>query len=445
MASILLVDDDEGFVQATRTLLEMLGHDARSAASVAEANAILQANQFDIVLLDLMLPDGSGLHVLDALNGSRKQPGHIAIVTGHPTVKSLVKTVCGPNISYLIKPIDIEQIKALIEKTSPELSEVDAPRHFNSLIGESPAMRELYQMIERVAQTRANVLLQGESGVGKELVARAIHAAGGSQGPFVAANCGALSRELIGSELFGHEKGSFTGAVSRKIGLFEQAKGGVLFLDEVTEMPIDMQPTLLRVLETNKVIRVGGAEEIPVDCRVVSATNRTQQQLAEDECLREDIYFRLAVFPIQIPPLRQRREDIPLLARRFLQELNEENGSAFGLGENNLKRLQDYDWPGNVRELRHAIHRAFIMTDPAQSELSLPDNLASPFARERQGSPGLQVGKTIEEMERELITLTLAQLDGDKRRAADMLGISLKTLYNRLNSYGENENTETPV
>jgi two-component system response regulator HydG len=439
VASILLVDDDENFAQTTRELLTMLGHKVVTAGNIKSGLEAVQSQPFDIVLLDLMLPDGSGFEVLEGLPKKNTQP-HVAIITGNTAVKSLVKTVLGPNISYLIKPINLEDLKALIDRaTTPDGEEQAGERHFGALIGESPSMQELYQMIERVAATRANVLIQGESGVGKELVAQAIHRASGTNGPFVAANCGAISRELISSELFGHEKGAFTGAVSRRVGFFEQANGGTLFLDEVTEMPIDLQPTLLRVLETHQITRLGSMQKIPVDCRIISATNRPLEQMAEDECLREDLYFRLAVFPISVPPLRSHKEDIPLLARSFLADLNAQNDTNLELDDTAIERLQAYDWPGNIRELRHAVHRAFIMTSPSNRFLNLPRELASPFAKERTSQPGLRAGKTISEMEKELIKLTLQQVGGDKQNAAKMLGISLKTLYNRLNAYEKQE------
>lgn len=436
MTSVLLVDDDTNFTYATGELLKMLGHQIVIADNLAQAAQALAAQRFDILLLDLMLPDGSGFQVLENIPESQR-PAHITIITGNPAIKSLVKSVMGPHISYLIKPIDLNQLQTLINKIgtkdTPTSSRIH--KHFGFLIGESPAMHKLYQMIERVSGTKANVLLQGESGVGKELVAGAIHHASQCGGGFVAWNCGAASRELIGSELFGHEKGAFTGAIARKQGLFEQADGGTLFLDEITEMPLDMQPNLLRVLESQKVTRLGGTQEIAIDCRVVSATNRTSEQLAEEQCLREDIYFRLAVFPIAIPPLRERPGDIELLTKAFLEDLNRQNDSHLALSQEGYRRLANYDWPGNVRELRHAIHRAFIMSDPQGGELLLPAQLASPFARERKKTQGLIPGKTIEEVERELIALTLQQVDGDKPRAAEMLGVSLKTLYNRLNTY----------
>jgi transcriptional regulator with PAS, ATPase and Fis domain len=308
--------------------------------------------------------------------------------------------------------------------------------HFDCLIGESESMQTLYKMIERVAKTSANVMLMGESGVGKEVVAQAIHRASKADGPLIATNCGALSRELIGSELFGHEKGAFTGAVGKKDGVFERAANGTLFLDEVTEMPIDMQPNLLRVLESKQVVRLGGTKDIAVNCRVVSATNRSIEDLAQSKVLREDVYFRLAVFPIIIPPLRDRKSDISLLAQAFLNELNDDNDCSFAWDQAQLERLTSYEWPGNVRELRHVVHRAFIMSDPENDVIDLPPTLQSPFATAKNPN-SIAAGQTIEHVEKELITATLKKVEGNKTLAAEMLGISAKTLYNRLHAYGE--------
>lgn len=434
MLNVLLVDDDETFTTATKDILELLGHGVSTAKTVSEAKQSLSSQKWDVLLLDVMLPDGSGFEVLDNIKNHATLK-KIVVITGHDAVKSIVKSILGPNISYLTKPIDIDQIRHVLD--IDENNGPDIKRKFGVLIGESAPMEKLYGMIEKVGTTNANVLIQGESGSGKELVAQAIHNASSYNGPFVAANCGAMSRELIGSELFGHEKGAFTGAVSRKPGLFEQADGGTLFLDEITEMPIEMQPTLLRVLETGRVTRVGGTKEIEVNCRVISATNRTQQQLAEEQCLREDIYYRLAVFPIAVPPLRERKEDIPLLCDAFLKQLNQEHGTDYALNPNDLEVLMQYDWPGNVRELRHLIHRAFILTDAGSLYLTLPQDIASPFSGKQAPQAGLRAGVSIEEVERELIKLTLDSVDGDKPKAADMLGISLKTLYNRIKQYEE--------
>ena len=440
MADVLLVDDDKRFLEATAQLLGLLGHVVTVADSVAQARDLVSNHQYTHMILDLILPDGSGLHLLEALPAKNKTK--ITLITGHPSIKSIVKNLYGSNISYLIKPIDLQQLESLFEdKKLPAAQQASSVKlHFNNLVGESESMQHVYKMIERVATTKANVMLLGESGVGKEMVAAAIHYASQTEGDFVAANCGAFSRELINSELFGHEKGAFTGATYRKAGVFEQANKGTLFLDEITEMPIDLQTNLLRVLETQKVTRLGATSSVDIEGRVVSATNRTELDIAEQGCLREDLYFRLAVFPIHIPPLRTRKSDIPLLVQYFLAGFNQEYDGNIDISSSSLQRLVDYDWPGNVRELRHVIHRAYIMADQQQNLLVLPEKLTSPFSKiTPNASVGIRVGKTVEEVERELIASTLEHFGGDKRQTADMLGISLKTLYNRLNSYGDVE------
>jgi DNA-binding NtrC family response regulator len=430
---ILLVDDDPAFLSATAQLLGLLEHEVTTADTVASASEQLQKHTYDRVFLDLMLPDGSGLQLLDHVHNEATR---VTIMTGHPAVKAQVMNLYGTHVNYLVKPITLDQLKRMFEEPATESGPGPAP-HFGELIGESPVMRSLYNMISRVAGSYVNVLLYGESGVGKEVVARAIHKASRLPGPFVPANCGAFSSELIGSELFGHEKGSFTGAIARKTGLFEQAENGTLFLDEITEMPLSMQPNLLRALESRMLTRIGATTQIPINCRVISATNRSEHQIVEGNCLREDLYYRLAVFPIHIPPLRERMEDLPLLVQGFLDNLNRENNTAYKVDANDMERLMNYDWPGNVRELRHSIHRAYIMTSPDAETLTMPDTFSSPFSRKNAPSPqpASMVGRTIEEVERELITETLKQFDNNKTRAAEVLGVSVKTLYNRLGSY----------
>lgn len=296
-------------------------------------------------------------------------------------------------------------------------------------------MRDVFRTIERVADTDVDVLIIGETGTGKELVAQAIHRQSNRSGDFVPVNCGSLSRELAGSELFGHEKGSFTGAVRQRRGFFKRAESGTLFLDELTEMPVELQPHFLRVLETGKVLPVGGENEIDVDVRVVAATNRDPTEAIDAKVLREDLFFRLSVFPLTVPPLRERRSDVPLIAEHFLNESRKGvDGPGFSAGA--LERLQQYDWPGNVRELRHVVQRVVIMTPPDATELELPDRFESPFGRNGE-SAGVEAGRSIRDVERELIHKTLEHFDGDKKAAAEALGISLKTLYNRLSSYQE--------
>tara|TARA_R110000772_G_scaffold83305_17_gene176278 strand:- start:481 stop:1812 length:1332 start_codon:yes stop_codon:yes gene_type:complete len=437
VSQILLVDDDKEFTDVASNIIEFLGHDVEVANCLEEAYNCIEFQRFDHILLDFMLPDGSALHLIDKLNTHDKVP-FVTLITGHPSVKSIIAGMCGPNVNYLVKPLqreDLEQVLSGKSKARKKAKSSAITKHFDCLVGESAAMQELYQMIERVGKTNANVMLMGESGVGKEVVAHAIHTASNVEGPLVATNCGALSRELIGSELFGHEKGSFTGAVGRKIGVFEQAQNGTLFLDEITEMPLEMQPNLLRVLESKRVTRVGAVKDTSVDCRVISATNRTVEEIAQSKVLREDIYFRLAVFPITIPPLRERLADIPLLATAFIEQLNAENETNFEWQNAQLDQLKAYGWPGNIRELRHAIHRAFIMSDPTSNKITLPKNFESPFAKNQMTSNQVTAGQTIDDVEKELIRVTLEKVEGNKTLAAEMLGISTKTLYNRLNAW----------
>ena len=447
---ILLVDDDTEFTEVACHIIEFLGHEICTASCLQEAYEWLENNSFDHILLDFMLPDGSGLHLIDHIEKSNHSP-FITLITGHPLVKGVLTGLCGPKVNYLAKPLQREDLEqALTPQTNSKASKKSSKnlpkKHFGCLIGESEAMQEVYKMISRVALTQANVMILGESGVGKELVAQAVHnesnQKNNSDTQLVATNCGALAKDLIASELFGHEKGAFTGAIEKKDGVFLRAGNGTLFLDEITEMPIDMQPNLLRVLESNRITPLGGTKEIPVNCRVISATNRSVEEIAQDKVLREDIYFRLAVFPIAIPPLRDRKADIPLLAAAFLEELNEEYQQNCQWSAAQIQRLTDYDWPGNIRELRHTIHRAFIMsdlTDIDSTHIELPKNFRSPFSSISEKQHSLSAGRTIEDVERELIKVTLEEVEGNKSLAAKMLGISIKTLYNRLHAYSDFE------
>ncbi|REE93911.1 sigma-54 interaction domain-containing protein [Cupriavidus plantarum] len=300
----------------------------------------------------------------------------------------------------------------------------------------SPAMQRLLSQLDRVAATDVTMLAVGESGAGKEVVARAVHERSNRRtGPFIAVNCGAIAPTLIESELFGHEKGGFTGALEQKAGYFEQAQSGTLFLDEVTEMPLEMQIKLLRVLESRTFQRVGGDTLLVSDVRILAATNRDPMDAVRNGHLREDLLYRLAVFPLQIPPLRERPEDIIPLARHFLAEFNamEQTDKTFSAGT--LERLVRYDWPGNVRELKNAVYRAYILADKLV-EIGNP-NLANqpPRPTTVDGVVSVRVGTTLADTQREIILATLARYDGDKRQAARALGISLKTLYNRLDVY----------
>jgi DNA-binding NtrC family response regulator len=310
------------------------------------------------------------------------------------------------------------------------------------LLGASPAMQEVFRLIERVGPTEASVLLTGESGSGKELAARSIHECSLRRGgPFVEINCGAIPAGLIEAELFGYEKGSFSGAVRAHAGVFERAEGGTVLLDELTEMPLDMQTRLLRVLETRRFYRVGASTELPSDVRVIASTNRCPLQAVQNGHLREDLLYRLAVFPVGMPPLRERGDDVEVLAEHFLAELNAQGRTQKRLSALARMTLKQHTWPGNVRELKNCIERAFILGDVV---LELAPLIPGAAARERgQVSDDtrldIRVGSRIHDMERSLIEATLDYFKGNKRRAADALGCSLKTLYNKLNGYSQNQ------
>jgi two-component system, NtrC family, response regulator HydG len=437
MAKVLLVDDEPDFVAAASEMLQLHGHTVQAAERLADARRLLASNTPDVLLLDLMLPDGNGLELLEELRGSAVK--RVVFITGHPGIKSLIKNLSGPSVSYLTKPIDSRELLSLLKdiEAAGEVSE-DAgdgiTRHFGLLIGESASMQLVYEQVEKVARTDSPVLVLGDTGTGKELVAEAIHRASGRTGQFVAVNCGSLSRELAGSELFGHEKGSFTGAVRRHPGFFKRADEGTLFLDELAEMPIELQPHFLRVLETGAVLPIGSEREVQVDARIIAATNREPKKAIAERSLREDVYYRLSVFPLSLPPLRERAADVPLLVEYFLSQSRPATARDRSFSSQSMKRLQSYHWPGNVRELKHVVQRASIMSNPDITELELPERFESPFG-EQEERQGLTIGRSIRDVERELIMRTLEHLNGDKRAAAETLGISLNTLYNRLNAY----------
>jgi two-component system, NtrC family, response regulator HydG len=435
MARVLLVDDEPDFVSSAAELLRLHGHEVRTADTLQNARRVLESQSCNVLLLDLMLPDGNGLELLQELAENHLEIERVVLITGHPGIKSQIQNLSGPSVSYLTKPIENRELMGLLrELETREYQRDNVDLHFDLLVGETPEMQTVYSQIKKIGGIDSPVLILGETGTGKELVAEAIHRESGRTGEFVAVNCGSLSRELAGSELFGHEKGSFTGATRQHTGFFQRANGGTLFLDELTEMPQELQPHFLRVLETRKVLPVGSEKEFDIDTRIVTATNRVPAEAIASKQLRKDLYYRLSVFPINLPPLHARPADIPLLANHFLLELSRRYGPHRRLSPKSLERLQAYHWPGNVRELRHVVHRAYILSDGSLEELELPERFESPFGQQAQ-LEGLQVGRSIRDIERELITRTLAHFDGDKRAAAETLGISLNTLYNRLHVY----------
>ena len=442
--SALVVDDDSDFRESMALLVEREGFRVRKAESLSSARALLSEEPADLVLIDLGLPDGDGLEL------AREEgtgPGTaFVVITGSASIDSAVEALRRGALDYLTKPVDhprLASVLAHVNRAAALRAEVALLRgelrelgHFGPLIGSSKAMQTVYDLIARVAPTEASVFVTGESGTGKELVAQTVHALSRrKEKPFVAVNCGAISPTLIESELFGHERGSFTGADRRRLGLFEQADGGTVLLDEITEMPIELQVKLLRVLETRVLNRVGSTESVPVDVRLVAASNRDPKTAVADGALREDLLYRLNVFPIELPPLRERGDDVMRLAEHFLGELNRREGGEKRLSEAAAQRLRELPWPGNVRELRNVVERATILADRLIRPEDLPELPAT--AERPVAGPVLrvEVGSSIADVERRLILATLEQLGGDKKRAAEVLGISLKTLYNRLSVY----------
>jgi DNA-binding NtrC family response regulator len=431
-ARVLIVDDNDDFCA---TLADMARHyrcQPFIARDLAAARQLVRSEAFDLIVLDLNLPDGNGIDLIEDIDLAEN--GQIAVITGQPTVETAIRAVRSPVVDYLVKPVEPEVFAQLFRHARTRASvRTRALELCGEMLGESAAMRKVFARIKRVAPLDVTVLMWGESGTGKELAARALHELSGRRGPFVAVNAGAVVADLLSSHLFGHERGAFTGAIGTHRGYFEQADGGTLFLDEVTEMPQQLQIHLLRVLETRHVTRVGSGKEIPVDVRVIAATNRDPERAVDAGKLRSDLYYRLLDFPLCLPPLRERREDIPLLAQSFLDRLNQRYGTRRRFAAGAIDRLLAEDWPGNVRELKHSIQRCYIMSE---------GDLVAPPARARQaarpdagGALKFKLGASFAEIEREVLFKTLAHCNNNKRRAARMLGITAKTIYNRLAQY----------
>lgn len=448
MPIALIIDDDTTHAQGLADLVRREGFTPHTAATLSDGRTALAEHRPDVVLVDLFLPDGSGLDLNTSFDGELRP--EMVLITGNASVESAVDALRAGVTDYLTKPIDLPRLKAVLAHVGRTLEykrEIGSLRgelrklgRFGQLIGGSASMQRIYGLVGKVSPTDASVFVIGESGTGKELIAQTVHELSARRtGPFVAINCGAVSPTLIESEMFGHEKGSFTGAGQRHKGHFERASGGTLFLDEITEMPMDLQVKLLRVLETGSIMRTGGTDIIDVDVRIVAATNRPVQQALAEGKLREDLYYRLHVFPIELPPLRDREGDVTLLAQHFLAALNDAENTAREFTQPALERLERHEWPGNVRELKNVVHRAFILADPYIDAHCLPDEVGAPMvAMSPGGADGgaeVKVGTSLSAVERQLILATLDQYGGDKKKAADVLGISLKTLYNRLNQY----------
>jgi DNA-binding NtrC family response regulator len=464
---VLIVEDEAHARTGLTELVISWGFRAESAADGVDGLDLVRKWSPGIVVTDLKMPRMDGMELLSRIKDS--QPGVVVVMlTAQGSIESAVEAMRMGAYDYIPKPVDPTRLRTILQNANRQREtdsnvELEATRRksrdagvLGPLVGSSPEMKAIFQMIERVAPSNVSVLVTGESGTGKELVARALHDLSSRRTkPFVAVNCAAIPETLIESEIFGHEKGAFTGAIERRAGCFELAEEGTLLLDEIGEMPMPTQAKLLRVLEDRKLRRLGSKAETPVDVRVVAATNKDPQQAVSSGQLRGDLFYRLNVFNIQMPPLRDHASDIPAIAAKMIEDMNQRHSCAItGIAPELLSRLLKYDWPGNARELRNTIERATILAGKGQISVEhlpphfgepgyatrlastpAPEVLAAAPARDDEHTVSVQVGTTVDEAERQLILKTLLSTHNNKTRAAEILGITTKTLQNKLKEY----------
>ncbi|MFX1682784.1 sigma-54 dependent transcriptional regulator [Mitsuaria sp. CC2] len=481
MTHALIVDDDVDSVATLQELIASEKFTVSVAHTLRDARRHIALQQPDVVLLDLQLPDGNGMELFQ--DPQLVANSEVVLITGHASLDTSIQALRLGAADYLVKPINIRQLQGVLSRVmkpaalQAEVTELNAnlanTGHFGLLWGRTQPMQRIYDQISRVAGTSVSVFINGESGTGKELVAQTVHdLSRRRKKPFLAVNCGAISPNLIESEIFGHEKGAFTGADKQHEGFFERASGGTLFLDELTEMPMELQVKLLRVLETGRFMRVGSTTTLDADVRVIAASNRPLLQAVQAGKLREDLLYRLNVFPIEMPPLRDRLDDVPLLADHFLRQIAAKEGKNKRFTAKALAQLQTYHWPGNVRELRNAVQRAYVMAaadvvdeqwlpkgegvPPASLSgsatgtaagaatvttlgVGVPAAAPAPsFATSAEASgPSITMplGSSMAQVEKAFILATLQHYKHHKEQTAAVLGISLKTLYNRLKEY----------
>ena len=441
-ARILVVDDDRSALDSLSEFLEMEGHEVFRAPSGAQALELLSAEStvFDLVLTDLRMRQTDGMKVLEAVGMSRKETP-VIVMTGFASMETAIEAIRHGAYDYLSKPFKLDHVRMLVRRAleqavlrseNRKLKTVVASQESDSeIVGRSPEMVEVYKLIARVAPLQTTVLIQGESGTGKERVARLIHKTSSrSSGPFRAVNCGALTETLLESELFGYVKGAFTGAANNKVGLFEAAAGGTCFLDEISNTTPALQMKLLRVLEEREVLRVGATQPTHVDVRIIAATNRRLEELVRTQAFREDLYYRLRVFDIHLPPLRERARDIPGLVEAFLEEIGRAIGRPLvALTPEASDMLMKYAWPGNVRELRNVLERAAILSDGGTIT---PDHLS---LHDEPMAPSSAPTTDLREAERRAIEKALRETDGNKAKTARRLGLTRTQLYVRLRKY----------
>jgi two-component system response regulator PilR (NtrC family) len=463
VAKILVVDDEQSMREFLAICLRRAGHDVAAVSSGAAALAQLAASPVDVVVTDLQMPGGlDGLGLLRAIKqgGIAPPPGtlsgavspEVILVTAFATADTALAAMKQGAYDYLTKPFQVDEINAVIGRALEKRALVEdnvalrdrlaGRARLAQLLGRSPAMQSVFELIGKIHSTRTSVLVTGESGTGKELVARALHSEGSrAKAPFVAVNCGAIPEDLMESELFGHRRGAFTGAVADKTGLFQEAAGGTLFLDEIGELSLGLQVKLLRALQERKVKAVGAPEELEVDVRVIAATNRDLDAEVARGAFRADLYYRLNVIELRLPPLRHRREDIPLLAEHFLRKFGAEHGRALRFSQDAMRRLESYDFPGNVRELENAVERAVALSSGAViGAEDLPEvrpaRAVAPEAPTAFPPDGVDLERLVGDFERGWVLRALEHTNGVRKRAAAALGISFRSLRYRLVKLG---------
>ena len=451
--TILIADDESSTREALQDILRREGYQVFTAANGQECLTLLTTRDVDLILADLIMPEVNGLEILKS--AQRQDPTlKVILITGYGTVETAVDAMRQGAYHYLTKPVKPKELKELVRRALGEQllqrenqalkSRLDERFGFENVIGNSPAMERILELVRRIAPTRATVLVTGESGTGKELVAACIHQnSPRRKGPFIKVNCAAIVETLLESELFGHVAGAFTGAIRDKEGKFEAADGGTLFLDEVAEMSITTQAKFLRVLQEGEFERVGDVKVRKMDVRVLAATNKNLENLVAAGKFREDLYYRLKVVRVELPPLRERRHDIPLFVDHFLRELAERDGRKVdGLTPAVMEKLTFYPWPGNVRELKNALEGMVVTT--AHRILDVSD-LPSEILTYREPASNLQVpvGATLEDIEKEMIRRTMASTEGNRTKAAKMLGVSLRTLQRKLKVMESPESTDS--
>jgi DNA-binding NtrC family response regulator len=440
---VLVVDDDLEMCRLLSDVLKGEGFSAISLDDSLEASKILKKEEFDVMITDLKM---RGLKGLDLLEEAKKAAPltPVIIITAFGTIESAIKAMKMGAYDYITKPFQMDEFVLTVKKALENRllkrevvrlkKEVESRYHFHHLIGKSPSMQKVYDLIERISDTSSNVLITGESGTGKELVAKAIHYNGiRKEAPFIAVNCAAIPETLLESELFGYKKGAFTDAKADKKGLIFEANEGTLFLDEITDMPLTLQAKLLRVIEGKEVRPLGDTNSYPVDVRTISASNRDVKSFIQQGRFREDLYYRLKVIDVELPPLRERREDIPLLGQHFINRFNRElRKNVSGISEEALRCLLNYSWPGNVRELENVIQRAITLS---QHEAILAEDLPIAMVQEVEENlveKALREKCTIDQLERDYIKRVLVEVGGNKSKAAEILGLDRKTLYRKL-------------